>query len=1042
MEYNYTMLHCHTMYGNGSFIDSTATYEQYIDRAKELGMSAIAITEHGMVVSWYKKKTYCESQGLKYIHAQEFYVTETLNEKVRDNYHCCLYAKNFEGFKELNKLSSKSFNRKEENRFYYNPRITFDELTSTSDNIIITTACLGGILAKGNYNIKSKFIDFLIVNNHRCFLEVQPHNVLSQKEYNSYLSKLSKHTGLKLIVGTDTHCLNSMDSRSVLQKSKNINFEDEEGWDLTFRSYTEIEKMFLVQGILSHDEYHLALENTNVLASMIEEFELDYSNKYPIIYDNPENIVQQKITEGLQYRKVKYEDVQERIEYELDVYKKNGALQFILLDDMWKEFCRKNNIRYGPGRGSVTGSFIAYLMRLTDINPIKWNLSFERFMSPERVSLADVDSDIEPNKRDIVKDFWFNQDKINCSEIMTCNTIAIKGAIRDVGRALNYDLSLVNEISNSLDSNEERYRKKYPELFRYVDELNGTMVSIGAHPCGLLVYQGDIEEMVGTFTTSTSNYPISQIDMKEIDKQNYVKLDLLGLDNIQLISDTCNSIGIDWITPDTIDYNDKKVWDSIRKNSCMIFQMESPFAFEMYKKTFSDSTLSKIMSSSANITYIDLLSMVNGAIRPSGESFRDKMANGEYNDNGHVALNEFLSDTLGFLTYQEQILEFLHKFCGYTKGKADIVRRGFAKKTGTEQFLPEIKSGFIKTMKEVYNEPEDSSEKLIEAFLEIIGNASMYGFSKNHSHSYSFIGYICAWLRYYYPLEFISSALNIYKNDEDKTAKIVEYANLVSIRISSAKFGYSKGEYVSNKSTNSIYKGIGSIKFCNTEIGEELYAIKNNQYSTFIDFLLVLTQTSINSRQLDILIKLDYFSPEFGNAHELTEIVKYFEFFKKGSAKTIDKSKISGIIEDIVARYSTETAKQYKLKDTIAILKEIETYIKSQKLQDYTLKGKAIWQLEYLGYVDVSTGKSEDRNKLFVLDIQPLKTKAENKIWAWKVKTCSIGRCKKSEITILDRNYLQILEKYDIIYVADKDVKVVEKNGFRNIYCSHYVPLS
>jgi len=1039
MNNNYTMLHCHTQYGNGGFIDSVASYKDYIDRAKELGMIAIAITEHGGVWSHYNKKKYAESQGLKFIHGSEFYVTATLTEKIRDNMHCCLYAKNFEGFKELNRLSSKSFNRKEENRFHYNPRITLDELMATSENIIITTACIGGILGKGAPEVKTKFIEFMIRNRDRCFLEIQPHNVPAQNGYNEYLLKLHNQTGLRLSVGTDTHGLDDMQGRGVLQKSKNIKFEDEEGWDLTFKDYNLVVEAFEKQGIIPRQKYLEALQNTNVIADMVVPYELDHSNKYPHLVDNPKEVIQRKINEGLKYRNLRREDYQERIDYELDVYEKNDALQFLLLEDMVKEYGRNSNIRYGPGRGSVTGSFIAYLLRITDICPITWNLSFERFMSSERVSLADIDSDWEPSKRHIIKNFLFDLQNVNCCEILTHNTVAMKGAIRDVGRALNFDLSLVNEISNNIESQEDKMREKYPDLFKYVDELNGTVVSVGSHPCGIVVFQGSVEEMIGTFTTSSSDYSIAQLDMKEIDSQNYVKLDILGLDNVELIAKTCEAAGIDYITPTTVDYNDESVWDSIRKNPCMIFQMESGLAFDTYRKTFHPDTLKKIRKCSPDISPIDILSMISAAIRPAGTSFRSRMAEGEQNDNGHRALNDMMADTMSYLVYQEQILDFLHLFCGFTKGEADIVRRGFAKKTGTEQFLPQIKSGFIQTMKDKYGEKEETSERLAEAFLKIIDDASAYGFSKNHSHAYSFIGYICAWLRWYYPLEFISSGLNIYKADDEKTAKIVEYATLRKISISPIKFRHSKASYALDKENNVIYKGIGSVKFLNDIVSEELYAPRSNQYDTFIDLLLELNNTSINSRQLDILIKLEFFS-EFGNGNKLLKIVEMFNLFKQGLAKQITKAKLDDETTIlIISKYSRSTDKKFILEDTLTCMKEMEDYIQSMDIEDFTVKQRATTQLEYLGYIDIKTGLQSDINKLFVLNVEKLKTRDKTRVWAYRVKTQSVGRGKQAELTVFSRDFdRQPLSKFDTIKIKKEWLQRKEYGGYINWYLSRY----
>ncbi|MEI6296249.1 MAG: PHP domain-containing protein [bacterium] len=1025
---NYTVLHLHTMMGNGGFIDSTVKYNEYIDKAVEYGMTSIAFTEHGSIFSWYKKKVYCEEKGLKYIHGIEAYVTETLDEKVRDNYHCCLYAKNFEGLKEINKLSSQSFKRSQENRYYYSPRITFEELINTSDNIIISSACLGGILGKGNNDIKDRFIDFLSKNNHRCFLEIQPHLAQAQKDYNEYLWSLSKSKNIKLTMGTDTHCLDEKESRDLLQKSKNINFDDDEnGWDLTFKNYETLLNCCKEQNCLPLEIYLEAIKNTNMISDMVEEFELDYTNKYPNICESPKEILLQRIEDGLEYRGLKREEYQERINYELETYEKNGALQFILLEDKVKKYCRDNNISYGYSRGSVSGSFIAYLLQITDINSVKWGMSFERFMSPDRVSLADIDTDYSPSQREEVKKFLFEKTGLNCCDIITYNTIALKGAIRDCGRGLEIPLETVNEICNDVENNEEKYRKKYPQLFNFVDKLSGTVVSIGSHPSGTVVTDINIEELIGTCTTSTSDFPISQIDMKEIDAQNYVKLDLLGLDNIELIQKTCELANIDWIETDKIDFNDKKVWNSILQSSCMVFQWESDFAHQIYKKLFSEETLAIIKKDSPHMTYIDLFSMGNGAIRPAGESYRDRLCKGEFNDNGHPALNEFLADTRGFIIYQETVIDFLYKFCGFTKGEADIVRRGFAKKTGTEKYLPQIKKGFIKSMNSQYGEDTKNYENLIISFLKVIEDASSYLFSKNHSHPYSMIGYVCAWLRYYYPLEFICSALNIYASKEEKTTEITEYAKLVGVKIKPIKFGKSKAEYFFVKGENEIYKGIGSIKFLNNLVAEELYELSNKKYYNFMELLIDIKKMSTaNTRQLDILIKLDFFS-EFGNSRELCKLVEIAETFKFGESKTIKKDSLeNGFMLETIKKYSSDKndkgkeLKSFKITNCLSILQEMETYTDGLNIKDFDIKEKMSAQKDFLGYI-TPTGEEEDRRKLLIMDIKAVKRKKDGKQFGYGVVCTSIGSGKQNRYTIFNKTVKDCgeIKEGDIIFCID-----------------------
>jgi DNA polymerase-3 subunit alpha len=267
----------------------------YVQKAKELGMKALAISEHGSFLNWYGKKKLIEDAGLKYLHAIECYITATLQEKIRDNYHCILIAKNYNGFIELNKLISKSFNRND-GHFYYVPRISIDEFCTLSNNIIITSACLSGILKSENENLKNKYIEYLAKNKDRCFLEIQHHNVQEQKIRNQYVYELSQQYGIKLITGTDTHSLNQelAEARIVLQKAKNIHFDNEDGWDLTFKSYQELIKAYDKQNLFSPDIYLQAIDNTNLLYDMVEEFKIDCLPKYPKLYDNSEEVLEKK----------------------------------------------------------------------------------------------------------------------------------------------------------------------------------------------------------------------------------------------------------------------------------------------------------------------------------------------------------------------------------------------------------------------------------------------------------------------------------------------------------------------------------------------------------------------------------------------------------------------------------------------------------------------------------------------------------------------------------------------------------------------------
>ena len=928
MKNNYVVYHLHSDLSNGvTNIDSITKYNQYIDYAASLGMKAMAFSEHGSVMEWTFKKEKIEANGMKYIHAEEFYITESLKEKVRDNYHCVLIAKNHDGVCELNKLSSIAFNR-EDGHYYYTPRITFEELINTSDNIIICTACLASILASDNALLKERFIMFLTQNKHRSFLEIQHHNVQAQKDYNLALWKLSEQTDIPLITGTDTHALNEehVRGRSILQVSKNIYFDNEDGWDLSFKTYDELISAYEKQGVLPIDVVKEAINNTNVMADIVEEFELDKSYKYPKLVEDGEAYIREKIAEGIKEKGIdkypNYNEYLKQIEREMDAYKHNKALDFIILEQDYKSRVLKEDIHRGWSRGSVSGSIIAYILGITDVDSLRYDLNFDRFMNVERVSLADVDTDWFDTERYTVRETLFNDERLNCCNIITFNTIQLKGAIKDVGRALGYSVQEAQNIANTVCSDEEtgkdivpeEVRNKHKELFEYVDIVVGTITSIGRHAAGLVVSTNDLESDFGTLSLSTDPRPVSQIYMKEIDALNYVKLDILGLDCVGLIENTCRDIGIPYLSPDTLNFDDEEVWGDIAKDTALVFQFESGFASDFLKQCLSKNTIERIKKVNPNFSYLDVMAMASGAIRPAGASYRDELSKGIFNNNDNEQLNDFLAPTLGYLVYQEQIIGFLNKFCGYTMGQADVVRRHFSKKTGTENDIPLIKAGFIKTMTTEYGLSEEEAEHIITNFLIVIKDASDYLFSRNHAIPYSMLGYACAWLRHYYPLETLTEALNIYSDGNTDAAKkklenIKEYIKLKGISIKPIKFGKSRSVFFFDKSENSIYQGVAAVKNLNAKVAEELYTLSQNHvYNNFVDLLIdIKTKTSLQSDQLNILIKLDYFS-DFGEANYLTYITSKFDVLYvkgKGFKTNIKQSKL-GLDYPFVEQYCTE----------------------------------------------------------------------------------------------------------------------------------------
>jgi DNA polymerase-3 subunit alpha len=1015
---NYACYHLHSDFSNCTTnIDSVTKYSDYVERAKSLGMTALGFSEHGNVYGWWRKKCTVEAAGMKYIHACEFYLTETLEEKVRDNYHCVLLARNEQGFLELNRLVSRAHNRLD-NHFYYVPRISFDELFATSDNIFVTTACVGGVLCKGSEQAQEKMLHFLACERHRCFLEVGHHMDPRQVDYNRKLLALHEQTEVPLIVGTDTHALDEqhLAGRKILQLAKRIHFADEDSWDLQFRSYDELCGAFRAQGALPEDTFLQAIEASNLLADMIEPFEIDRNLKYPKLCENPVQILREQVSVARAahpYANQRHapEVLDRVIEEELAVCEAAQSAEYMLLEKHLVDWEHTNGVRRGYGRGSVNGSMIAYLLGITEMDSLHFGLNFFRFMSPSRVSNADIDADYGSTDRDKVKEYLLRDHmglpQIQSAEIVTFNTIQTKKAIREVGRALEIPLPKVSEIVAAYDEYPASLEAQDAHFVRMVHAVIDTIESVGTHASGVLLSDLPIAETIGLTMISSNEFPVSSLDMKELDDLFYVKLDILGLDNIAVVNQTCDLLGIARLTPDNVDLEDEAVWQSIRDDTTLIFQWESQSARAFIKRLLSESTVEKFKSRAKDFSMIKLLSLGNGLIRPACASFREEVARGEFYDNGFPALNEFLSQESGRIVMQETIMRWLVEFCGYSPPESDNVRRAIAKKKGTETLLPEIRRRFVDYAPAHYDISPEQCEKVIDSFLQIILDASAYAFSWNHSDPYSATGYICGWLRHYHPLEFLTTALNVFDKPE-KQGEIIAYAGKIGIRVTPPKFGVSQSGYAFDPEQRVIAKGLASMKHMGAAVAGEVYALsQRGHWDCFCDLLRDLYhETHINSRQIDSLIKVDFFA-DFGNQRELLRIVDLFEQLKRGEAKQIKREQIDGgPFEEAIRRCATwqtkngGESKSYTFTDLSGFLRACETIILGSGLQEFSLAARVQNFAEIMGYLGYVTGKEADRRTLYIKEVRPLHRKSDGKHFGYSVATQSIGSGKEGQFTV------------------------------------------
>ena len=1007
------MYHCHSDY---SLLDSCTKYQDYVDLSVKNGAKALSISEHGKILNWTEKWNACKKAGLRYIHSVEIYLTETLDEKVRDNYHTVLMAKNMDGIRELNALVSKSC---DEDHFYYTNRITFDEFLGISNNIISTSACLASPLNK----LPDSHPRYMELAQKYDFLEVQSHNHPEQIEFNKRLVELSRKIGTPLIAGTDTHSSTpyKAECRAVLLSSKHKSYGDEDAFDLTYKTYDELVEMFRVQGALSEEDYMSAIDNTNLLYDMTEDIELDTTIKYPILYGSREadsqkftETVERKFAEKLEQGIIpesQREAFRKAIDEEMRVYKKLEMDGFMLSMSELISWCKEQEMAIGTARGSVGGSRIAYVADIIDLNPETWHTVFSRFCNEDRQEIGDIDIDcVESDRPAIFKHITGRFGKEKTARVASFGTIQDKGVMDDVGRHLSikwakanpsgknnpWSLDNIKKIKKEFAADPEKTKAKYPEMFYYYDGLLDTKISQSVHPAGMVIAPITLSDNFGTFDKDDDI--CLMLDMENVhDFTGLAKYDFLVLKTVQVIRDACRYLNKPYPQTHEIDWFDKDVWASMISNPMGVFQFEGAFAFESLKKFNPQSIFD--------------MSIVTACIRPSGASYRDVLLARKIHKNPSEIIDELLKDNLGYLIYQEDTIKFLQEICGLSGSEADNIRRaiGRKQKDRLDKAMPDILNGYCNKSPKTRAEAEEEAKE----FLQIIEDSASYQFGYNHSIAYCLLGYLCAYLRYYHPLEFITSFLNNAANEDD-IRNGTAYANRIGIKITMPKWGLSKSEYFFDKEKNIIAKGLTSIKYMSSGNAEELYQLAHNKkYARFVDVLSDIDKgTSLNSRQLDILIKLDFFS-DFGNQRELLRIVDLFnEVFKKGEAKKISKDRVDGTaLEPIISKYAVGTtksggeAKSYTLLDIDSILREVEDTIKALNLSDLSLILKVQNFADVMGYAGYVSGNEEDRRKLYVSDVYELHRKRDGKQFGYSIITKSIGSGKDARFTVFNPVY-------------------------------------
>ena len=800
----YTVYHLHS---DDSLLDSCSKFEDYVDLAIQQGMTAIASTEHGKTTGWVRKKLYCDERGIKFIHGVEMYLTEQLEPKVRDNYHTVLLARNDEGRRELNRLIRLS---NDPDHFYYNGRISFDEFLGVSDNIIKTSACLASPLAK----LAEDHPRYDELASHYDYLEVQPHNCEDQAAYNRRLLELSRRHDKPLIAGTDTHSSSSYkaECRSMLMKYKDKSYGNEDDFDMTWKTRDELMQLFLAQGALPEAEIIEAIENTNAMSESVDDFKLDRSIKYPILYGSREEdsrmfdaLIERKLCEKLAAGIIPAEQepaFRAAIEEEVRVFRKLNMDGFMLSMGELIGWCRDQGMAVGTARGSVGGSRVAYVIDIIDLNPETWHTVFSRFCNEDRQEIGDIDVDVVESDRPRIFDYIVGRfGREYTARVGAYGTLAdlatidaIGGALRKIweekhhpenfrteGKRIKWQSykfdpdnpwhhKRIDRIKKEFASDSDAARARYQELFYFYDGLLGTKSSQSVHPAGMVISPTNLEDEYGVFDKEGDRCLV--LDMDDAHEVGLAKYDLLVLKTVTVIRDTCAMIGKSYPKTHEIDWYDEAVWNDMLRSPGAIFQMESKFAFDSLKKFRPRSIFD--------------MSLVTAAIRPSGASYRDQLLARKQHFNPSPIIDELLKDNLGWLVYQEDTIKFLQEICGLSGSQADNIRRaiGRKQKDRLDAAMPSILEGYCSKS----TKPRAEAENEAKEFLQVIEDSASYQFGYNHSIAYCLLGYLCAYYRYYYPVQFITAFLNNAANDDD-IASGTMLAKIYDIRIYSPRFG-------------------------------------------------------------------------------------------------------------------------------------------------------------------------------------------------------------------------------------------------------------
>ncbi len=935
MSSKFTHLHVHSHY---SLLDGLAKIDDLVNKAKELGMNSLALTDHGVLygaIEFYKK---AKEVGIKPIIGCELYIAPEGRHFKRAHidkkrWHLTVLVKNKKGYQNLITLVTRAHLE----GFYYKPRVDKELLREHSEGLIAMSACLHGevpqLILDGNLDkakqAAKEYED--IFGSGNFYLEIMPPDgAEDQRKANQGLKQISKQTGIPLVATNDIHYIYPEDAEAqevLMCINSNNTIEDEDRLTMegnfSVRSPQEMAEIF--------KQTPQAIKNTQKIADQCNlEIELGKTElphfhlpKGKTVDGYLKTLCQQGIKQ--RYKKITSE-IKKRLDYELSVIKKTGFASYFLIVQDFVNWAKQQGIVVGPGRGSAGGSLVSYLLGITNVDPLKYGLLFERFLNPQRVSMPDIDLDFTDTRRDEVINYVaekYGHDRV--AQIITFGTMAARAVIRDVGRALGYPYNFCDKLAkmipfsfslekalNNVPELQQAYQtdKQTQRLIDLAKKLEGVARHASTHACGVVITRNKLEKYTPLQYASSQEKEtiVTQYEMHAIEDLGLLKMDFLGLKNLTIIEKTINLIKQrrdKEIDIENIPLNDKKTFKLLQKpNTTGVFQLES-------------SGMRRYLKQLKPTEFEDIIAMV-ALFRPGPMELIPEFIARKHGRKKisyvHPKLKPILENTYGIAVYQEQLLQIVRDLAGFTLAEADVLRKAVGKKI--KKLLDKQKDKMIQGMVE-----NDIDKKTAQKIWDFVEPFARYGFNRSHSTCYALIGYQTAYLKAHYMPEFMTALMNAEQNDIDEIAKLVGEAKQEGIDVSPPDINesFKKFTLVSDKN---IRFGLTAVKNVGHNVVEAIVneREKNGEYKSIADFLDRVESKDLNKRSLESLIKAGAFDELEDRGKLLANLDQLLNHSRQvqktkanGQASLFGASTSSGSFSDFSLNNSSKTGKKDKL---------------------------------------------------------------------------------------------------------------------------------